>query len=295
MVPAMSDVLCLIAAPGHELAADDVAALARALGGEVRWLAEGRACDIAPVAHADGLGQARAHFDGQPVDAMMVAAEGREKRLLLCDMDSTIITVECIDEIADFAGVKPQVAEVTRRAMNGELDFPTALRARVALLAGLDEAVLADVMAERVRLMPGARILVQTLQARGAFTGLVSGGFTYFTERVAQACGFAFQAANTLEIRDGRLTGRVLEPIRDAAFKLATFEQIRRERGLEAPACCTVGDGANDLPMLQAAGLGIGYHAHAKVRSTIARQLNHADLTGVLYAMGITEAEFARS
>ncbi|WGF88228.1 phosphoserine phosphatase SerB [Marinivivus vitaminiproducens] len=290
----MQDVLCLIAAPGHTLPADDAGVLARALGGEVRWLAEGRACDIVHTNRRGVLAQARDAFADRPIDTLVIASGDREKRLLLCDMDSTIITVECIDEIADFAGVKAEVAEVTRKAMNGELDFKAALKARVALLEGLSENVLAEVMSERVRLMPGARTLVRTLAARGAFTGLVSGGFTFFTERVAALCGFAFQAANVLEVRNGRLTGHVLEPIRDAAFKLATFVRLGRERDLAPAACCTVGDGANDLPMLQAAGLGIGYHAHAKVRAAIDAQINHADLTGVLHVMGLPEAAFVR-
>jgi phosphoserine phosphatase len=288
MAPA---VLLLLADPAHPVLSEAVVApLARALDGPARWLAPDIACELATT-RADAATIAAATLGDLPVDRVVLPAGDRLKRLLVSDMDSTIITVECIDEIADFAGVKSAVADITRRAMNGELDFAAALRARAALLEGLPETVLEQVMTERVRLTPGARTLVTTLRARGATTALVSGGFTFFTQRVAALCGFDVHEANVLEARDGRLTGRVLEPIRGADAKLATFERLRVSKGLSAEACAAVGDGANDLPMLRAAGLGVGYRAHPSVAAEVTN-LRHTDLTGVLYLMGIRRAAF---
>ena len=214
------------------------------------------------------------------------------KRLLIADMDSTIIRVECIDELADFAGVKPEVAAITERAMRGELDFEAALDARVALLAGLPEAVLSECYAERVRLNPGARTLVRTMAALGAATALVSGGFSYFTARVAAEAGFARNQANTLLVADGRLTGKVARPILGRAAKLAALEAIGAELGIAPEAAVAVGDGANDLDMVAAAGLGVAYHAKPALAAGADARLDHSDLTALLALQGIAEAEW---
>ena len=207
-------------------------------------------------------------------------------------MDSTAITVECIDEVAGALGIQAEVAAITRRAMNGELDFRTALGARVALLAGLPVAVLGEIYRERVRLMPGAATLVRTMRARGATTALVSGGFAPFTERVRAALGFDLVQGNRLETRAGHLTGRVLEPVRGPASKLALLERLARARGLAPAETLAVGDGANDLPMLKAAGLGVAYRAHPVVRAAVTVVISHGDLTALLYLQGIARRDF---
>jgi phosphoserine phosphatase len=229
---------------------------------------------------------------GGAVDANVVAADGRRKRVLIADMDSTIIGVECIDELADYAGVKPEVAEITEAAMRGELDFEGALIARVALLKGLPEEVLGRCFQERVRLNPGARTLVRTMNALGAETTLVSGGFTYFTERVAAAAGFASGRANRLVVEDGRLTGEVERPILGKAAKLEALEAIVGRLGIGAEAAVAVGDGANDLAMIVAAGLGIAYRAKPALVLAADARLDHSDLTAILALQGIPEAEW---
>lgn len=226
------------------------------------------------------------------VDANVVPAEGRRKRLLLADMDSTIIGVECIDELADFAGVKAEVAAITELAMRGELDFEAALDARVALLRGLPESVLDDCYAERVRLNPGARTLVRTMNALGAETALVSGGFTYFTARVAAEAGFARNRANVLEVADGHLAGTVARPILGRAAKLAALREFTGGLGIGPEAVIAVGDGANDLDMVEAAGLGVAYHAKPALAAGADARLEHSDLTALLALQGIGAAEW---
>jgi phosphoserine phosphatase len=263
--------------------------VARATAGEVRWLAEETAAEIqAEAADADEV----ARIVGEaPVDYAVTPAAGR-RRLLISDMDSTIITIECIDELADFAGLKAEVAAVTRRAMNGELDFVAALEARVALLAGLPKSVMAEVIRERLRFMPGATTLVRTMRAAGALTVLVSGGFTTFTRHVREVVGFHLDEANALEVSDGRLTGRLVAPIRAAEAKLATLERLRLEHGLDRSETLAVGDGANDLPMIKAAGLGVAFRAHPRVRAEAPVRVGHGDLTALLYLQGYTRDEF---
>lgn len=229
---------------------------------------------------------------GEGIDANVVPAAGRRKRLLIADMDSTVIGVECIDELADFAGVKPQVAAITEAAMRGELDFDGALRARVALLEGLPESVLDACFAERVRLNPGARVLVQTMTALGADTALVSGGFEFFTGRVAAAAGFARNQANRLLAEDGRLTGKVGDPILGRAAKLAALQAIAAAGGYGPGDALAVGDGANDLDMVVAAGLGVAYHAKPALKAAADATLDHSDLTALLALQGIPEAEW---
>ncbi|HET6522040.1 MAG TPA: phosphoserine phosphatase SerB, partial [Geminicoccaceae bacterium] len=230
---------------------------------------------------------------GAGVDVAGLPASGdRRKRLLVCDMDSTVITVECIDELADYVGLKAEVAAITRRAMNGEIDFAPALRERVALLAGLPAATLEEVYRERVRPMPGALTCVRTMRRMGARTALVSGGFGFFTRRVARDVGFDVEEANELEVRDGRLTGRVLEPVRGREAKLAALRRFAAEDGLTPRDALAAGDGANDLPMLRAAGLGVAFRAHPRVAARAAVSIAHGDLTALLYLQGIPEAEF---
>ena len=227
------------------------------------------------------------------IDLNAVPAEGRRKRMLIADMDSTIIAVECIDELADFAGLKPQVAAITEAAMKGELDFEAALIARVALLKGLPASVLGRCYAERVRLNPGARTLARTMAAQGAATALVSGGFTFFSERVAAAAGFARHQANRLEARDGVLTGEVARPILGRAAKLAALRAIAAEAGIGPEAALAVGDGANDADMVEAAGLGVAYHAKPALEAVADARLRHSDLTALLALQGIPQAEWA--
>ncbi|WP_299132344.1 phosphoserine phosphatase SerB [uncultured Amaricoccus sp.] len=229
---------------------------------------------------------------GAPVDVNVVGVKDRRARLLLADMDSTIIGVECIDELADFAGVKPEVAAITERAMRGELDFDAALRARVALLRGLPESALEQCYAERVRLNPGARTLVRTMAALGADTALVSGGFTFFTERVAAAAGFARTRANRLLAEDGHLTGEVGTPILGRAAKLAALRAFSAEGGFGPEAVLAVGDGANDLDMVVAAGLGVAYRAKPALAAAADARIEWSDLTALLALQGIPETEW---
>ena len=224
---------------------------------------------------------------------MIVQPPGpREKQLFVADMDSTMIGQECIDELADYAGIKPQVAAITERAMRGELDFAAALAERVALLKGLDEAVIAQCLAERVRPNPGAATLVRTMASRGTTTMLVSGGFTAFAGPVGAMLGFDRVEANCLEIVDGILTGRVTGRIVDSAYKLAAMEQLRHQLGMEADQVMAVGDGANDAPMVAAAGLGIAYRAKPALIAVADARLDHHGLDALLWAQGIPRAEW---
>ncbi|SFP49415.1 phosphoserine phosphatase [Sphingomonas rubra] len=265
----------------------------------------GTGCDPAPAAWLDAGKAADIPFDREPatartalegalgpVDVIVQPAAGREKRLLVADMDSTMITVECIDELADYAGIKAQVAAVTEAAMRGELDFEGALDARVALLAGLDEGAIDRCLAERVRIMAGAELLVRTMRARGGHCVLVSGGFTRFAEPVAARIGFDWAIANVLLAEGGRLTGRVAKPIVDAATKEATLRVVAAERGIDPAATLAVGDGANDLPMIRAAGLGVAYRAKPIVAAAAGARVEHGDLSALLYAQGIARAEW---
>jgi len=233
------------------------------------------------------------HLDGAPVDRVVQGTRCRRKRLLVADMDSTIIGQECIDELADMLGLKPQVAAITERAMRGEIPFEPALRERVALLAGLPLAQIDRVIAERIRLNPGAAALVRTMRAGGAHTVLVSGGFTLFTARVAAAAGFEESRANRLELDGDRLAGTVAEPILGAEGKLAALRELRGRLGLEAEETMAVGDGANDLAMIGEAGLGVAFHAKPKVAAAAAARIDRTGLTTLLFAQGYRRDEFA--
>lgn len=226
------------------------------------------------------------------IDVNCVALEGRRKKLLIADMDSTMIPVECIDEVGDFAGVREQVVAITEPAMRGEISFEEALRARVALMKGLPVERLEDVYRERVSLNPGARTLVRTMGANGAFTALVSGGFTFFTERVAAEAGFHHNRANVLEIADGALAGSVAEPILGRAAKIEALEALSLQQGVPLESTLAVGDGANDLGMLGLAGLGVAFRAKPVVKEASDCSIVHGDLTALLYLQGYSEAEF---
>lgn len=261
---------------------------------EWRWLDAGYAADIffeEDVDFAWGL------LDGYRdlADIVIQPAANREKKLIVADMDSTMITVECIDELADYAGIKVQIAEVTEAAMRGELDFAEALDARVALLKGLGADAIDRCLAERVRLMPGARTLVQTMKARGATAILVSGGFTRFAEPVGAQIGFDRVIANELLIEGDALTGAVTKPIVDSSTKEVTLLGAMAELGLDASATLAVGDGANDLAMIKQAGLGVAYHAKPIVAAAAGARIDHGDLTALLYAQGISRADWVEA
>jgi phosphoserine phosphatase len=257
---------------------------------EIEWLEPGRVADIGfdgDIANArTALAQMESGFD-----IVVQRSENRRKMLLVSDMDSTMITVECIDELADYAGIKPQIAAITERAMAGELDFAEALLERVALLAGLDEKIVALCLEERVRPMPGAETLVRTMAGWGAHTVLVSGGFTSFAGPVARIIGLAEVHANILEISDGMLTGKLAGNIVDASTKRAVIEAAVKAKGIAIDATLAVGDGANDLPMISAAvewhGLGVGYHPRPQLAAAANFSVRHNDLTALLYAQGV--------
>ncbi len=265
------------------------------LGGEVGaadWLAEGEAADLpfAALAPEQARAAALAALGGEPLDLFAQAAEGRRKRLLLADMDSTIVTTETLDELAAFAGLKDDIAAITARAMNGELDFRAALRERVAMLKGLPAAALEDTW-RATALMPGARALVATMRAHGARCALVSGGFTFFTGRVAEAVGFHEHRSNVLQLAGDALAGTVAEPILDKDSKLAALKELAARDGLSLAETCAVGDGANDLPMLLAAGLGVAFRAKPVVVAQARFAVAYADLRALLFAQGYRAAE----
>ena len=253
------------------------------------WVDEGDAADL----WFDGdPADARAALESMALDVILQPSLGRAKKLLVADMDSTMITVECIDELADYAGIKDRIAAVTEAAMRGELDFAEALDARVALLKDLDASAIDRCRAERVKIMPGAKALIRTMKAHGARTVLVSGGFTVFAEPVAAEIGFDVAIANRLGIAGDRLDGLVAKPIVDAATKRTTIEAERVALGLEVAETMAVGDGANDIPMIQAAGLGVAYHAKPKTAAAAGARVDHGDLTALLWAQGYKRGDW---
>lgn len=289
-------VMTLVAAPGgSEHLRELIPALAARLSSaaSVTWLANGVACDLALPEIDPGTAEAvaRQMIGEAPIDVVVQPAAGRRKRLLVADLESTIIANEMLDELADFVGLRAHVAAITQRAMNGELDFAAALSERVALLKGLPVSVL-DEAASRIRLMPGAGALIATSRAAGVCTALVSGGFTVFAEPIAAALGFDRVIANRLDIADGRIAGTVATPIVTGEVKRDTLLRLAAEIGAPMGAALAVGDGANDLPMLRAAGLGIAFHAKPAVAAAARWRIEHADLTALLYAQGYRRAEF---
>jgi phosphoserine phosphatase len=262
-------------------------------GGEAAWLAPDEAAEFAVPAVPDGRWDVWAELQGMGVDLVLQPAAGRRKRMLLADMDSTMIRQECIDELADMAGVGAEVAAITARAMNGELDFEGALKARLGLLRGLDAAVIGTVLAERITFMPGGRELVATMKANGGYAALVSGGFTAFTGPVAEALGFDEHRANELLVEDGRLSGAAAEPILGREAKVRALEEITARLGMGAADVMAVGDGANDLGMLKRAGAGVALHAKPVVAAEVDIRVNHGDLSALLYIQGYSRDEFA--
>jgi phosphoserine phosphatase len=274
-----------ISAAEDALAAAGVGTLGRS------WVEEGSACDLL---FEDGRDAVRLVLEGLDLgfDVVVQAEAERRKRLLVADMDSTMITVECIDELADYVGLKAEVAEVTERAMRGELQFEAALEARVALLKGLEEGAIDLCRTERVRLTPGARALVGTMKRHGGYSLLVSGGFTRFAEPVAAEIGFDAVLANRLRIDEGRLSGAVERPIVGAEAKRRALLDALATRGLEAVEAIAVGDGANDIPMLSEAGLGVAYHAKPAAAEAADARIDHNDLTALLFAQGYARSEW---
>ena len=292
----MSSVLVLLANPS-DTALDRklVEAIQHETGGEINWLHQRIACEIHDPKAADAVQTARQVIGGKPVDAALVPTENRRKKLLVADMDSTMIEQECIDELADAVGIKDQVAEITRRAMNGELDFEQALRTRVGLIKGLERKVIEEIRRERITLAPGGRALISTMKAFGAYTSLVSGGFTFFADYFAKRIGFDEAVANVLEFdQDERLTGTVALPIVDKTTKLTRLQTLAAERSIPMAQTMAVGDGANDLDMIKASGLGVAVHAKPHVAAEADVRIDFADLTALLYLQGFEEEDIVR-
>lgn len=258
---------------------------------EVREIDVGKAADLFFPDNALQARQILQAMEGG-IDVIVQPAAYRRKQLLVADMDSTMITVECIDELADYAGIKAEIAEVTERAMRGELDFAEALKSRVSLLKGMEDQIIDVCRAERVQIMPGAKALVQTMGSLGARTVLVSGGFTRFAEPVGKEIGFERVVANVLEVEGQFLTGTVQFPIVDAMTKRSELEQAAAEHGIAREFTMAVGDGANDILMMEAAGLGVAYHAKQKAREAADAEIRHGDLSVLLYAQGIRSHEW---
>ena len=283
----------LIAAPGA-LEPALVETLRSAWGGGAAvWLAPGEAAEFDIELRPGNGEQVWQELQAAGVDLVVQRSEGRRKSMLLADMDSTMIGQECIDELAEVAGVGAHVREITARAMNGELDFEGALLERVALLRDLPEHVIAEVLAQRISYTPGGAALVATMRAHGAYTALVSGGFTAFTGPVAAHLGFDEHRANTLLATGGRLTGDVARPILGRAAKVAALEEITARLGIAKDAAIAVGDGANDLGMLERAGAGVALHAKPSVAAQCDIRINHGDLSALLFIQGYRRAEFA--
>ncbi|CDP51846.1 Phosphoserine phosphatase [Devosia sp. DBB001] len=288
-------VLCLIANPADPaLDSALVTAVQKETGGEVNWLTQRIACEIIAPKSTDPLATARLHIKDRAIDAALVSSENRRKKLLIADMDSTMIEQECIDELADALGIKDEVADITARAMNGELDFEQALDTRVALLKGLERAVIEEIRRERITLAPGGRALVHTMKAHGAYTALISGGFTFFADYIAKRIGFDEATANVLEFAGDKLTGTVTKPIVDKTTKLARLNALAAEHGLSQVDTLAVGDGANDLDMIRASGLGVALHAKPVVAEQAHVRIDHGDLTALLYLQGYSDEDFVR-
>jgi phosphoserine phosphatase len=282
----MTSILVLIAASGTDAINEDVL---RLVGSAPHWLAKGDAAEFALPENLDELRQKLAQFR---IDVNVVPKANRRKRLLIADMDSTMIEQECIDELGVVAGLGSKIKAITIRAMRGEIDFADALKERVGLMAGLDAKVIDTILRDRITLMPGGKTLVTTMKAHGAYTALVSGGFRQFTSKVAAHLGFDTNEANDLIFENGKLAGKVAEPILGKEAKLAALNHLSLVNGLTPTEAIAVGDGANDIPMLQAAGMGVALHAKPKVQEAVPLCINHSDLTALLYLQGYSHKEF---
>ncbi len=266
--------------------------------GGIDWLAEKEACDLfidSPLSALDIAGQARDALRGTAIDAVCIPILGRRKKLLISDMDSTVINQECIDELGDAFGVGPRIREITAAVINGDISFSDALRERLGLMKGMERGLLESVYEERISLMPGARKFVQTMRRHGAFCILVSGGFSFFTRRIAERIGFHDQQGNNLAFKDGKLTGEVMEPILGRSAKLSTLTRLCAEKGLAPCDVLAVGDGANDIKMIEAAGLGVAFHGSDNLKKHASACVDHGDLTALLYIQGFRKSEFVLS
>jgi phosphoserine phosphatase len=300
----MENVLTLIGNPAGPVLREEVVDVAGAAlyetgaedVGQPDWLAADQVCDIGFNGVSPEVGYEAVHqyLQDEPFDIVAQPQAYRRKKLLVADMDSTIIAIECIDELADYAGRRAEVANITERAMRGEIDFSQSLHERAAMLAGLGKDLLEAAFTERLALNDGARELVHTMRANGAYTALVSGGFTFFTSRVRDLVGFDMDQANELLMRGDTLTGAVAEPVLDPHAKLAALQRLTKETGIREEESLAVGDGANDIPMIQAAGLGVAYHAKPLVAAAAKAHINHGDLTALLYVQGYTDADIVR-
>ena len=294
----VATLICNPAEPELDSTAIDAAQSALPSPEQAEWLFEGVAADIRFSSNDDARTISdRLHeaLKDLRVDVVVQPLLDRRKKLLLADMDSTMIGQECIDELADFAGLKSHVAAITERAMRGEIEFEPALRERVALLKGLPVSVVDDVLKSRITLTPGAIALVRTMRAHGGYACLVSGGFTLFTRAVAAMIGFQENRANELIVADGKLTGEVAEPILGREAKLKTLFDLREAFDFDNLDTLVVGDGANDLAMIEKAGLGVAYHAKPAVAAAAAARIDYGDLTALLYAQGYKRSEFVTS
>ncbi len=266
--------------------------------GRVDWLAAEEACDLffdSPLAATEITEQALEALSGTALDAVCTANQGRRKKLLISDMDSTVINQECIDELGDAIGVGAQIREITAAGIRGDVSFSDALRQRLALMKGMDRNLLESVYEDRISLQQGARICVQTMRHHGAFSILVSGGFSFFTRRIAERIGFDDHRGNELRFEDGKLTGEVAEPILGRTAKLDALLSLCDEKGLTPADVLAVGDGANDNKMIQAAGLGVAFHGSDSVRKQANACIDHGDLTALLYIQGFRKSEFVLS
>ena len=269
-----------------------------ATAGETDWLAEREACDLfidSPLSAVDIAEQARDALSGTAIDTVCTSIEGRRRKLLISDMDSTVIDQECIDELGDAIGIGLQIREITAAVIGGDMSFSDALRKRLALMIGMDRRLLESVYEQRISLKAGARTLVQTMRHHGAFCILVSGGFTYFTRRVAERIGFHDHQGNELAFEDGKLTGDILGPILGRSAKLDTLKSLCEEKGLAPSDVLAVGDGANDIKMIEAAGLGVAFHGSDSLKTRANAHIDHGDLTALLYIQGFRKSEFVLS
>ena len=282
------------------LMAATVNLVSQSLGVEIRedWLATDEACDVFFESHTCVSAlrkQTHEALQGTDIDAVCMPAAERRKKLLISDMDSTIIDQECIDELGDAIGVGNQIRDITQAVVNGEIEFPDALRQRMALMKGMEYQLLERVYKDRITVKDGARTLVQTMRKNGAYCILVSGGFSFFTSRIAKAVGFHDHQANELAFAGNKLTGDVLEPILGRTAKLETLNKLCKEKGLTPADVVAVGDGANDIKMISAAGLGVAFHGSSSLKKNANAHIDHTNLTSLLYIQGYRKSEFCVS